>query len=104
EGRLENDRLLSQRAVSGRLQLGPLGSELRGSDYVGSIYRHPWMARRGQIAGADFVAMDTGTGLVHIAPGHGEEDSELGRALGLKIYNPVDADGRFVADVAHVAA
>ncbi len=43
--------------------------------------------------------MDTGTGLVHIAPGHGEEDYELGRRLGLPVYNPVDDDGRFVQDV-----
>ena len=38
-------------------------------------------------------------GLVHIAPGHGEEDYELGRRAGLAIYNPVDDDGRFVAEV-----
>ncbi len=44
-----------------------------------------------------------GTGLVHIAPGHGEEDYDLGKSLGLKIYNPVDDDGRFVADVEHFA-
>jgi isoleucyl-tRNA synthetase len=49
------------------------------------------------------VAMDSGTGLVHIAPGHGEEDYELGRRAGLKIYNPVDDDGRFIAEVAHFA-
>ena len=47
--------------------------------------------------------MDAGTGLVHIAPGHGEEDYELGRALGLPIYNPVDDDGRFIPEVAHFA-
>src|SRR5438309_4928636 len=47
--------------------------------------------------------MDTGTGLVHIAPGHGEEDYDLGRALGLRIYNPVDDDGRFVAEIEHFA-
>jgi len=46
--------------------------------------------------------MDTGTGLVHIAPGHGEEDYELGRALRLKIYNR-RRDGRFVAEVEHFA-
>ena len=46
--------------------------------------------------------MDTGTGQVHIAPGHGEEDYDLGRSLGLKIYNPVDDDGRFVGEVEHV--
>ena len=47
--------------------------------------------------------MDTGTGLVHIAPGHGEEDYELGRALGLRVYNPVDDDGRFIPEVEHFA-
>src|SRR3989441_4299174 len=69
----------------------------------GLEYRHAWIDRGGQIGGEDFVAMDTGTGLVHIAPGHGEEDYELGRALGLKIYNPVDDDGRFVGEVEHFA-
>src|SRR5439155_26137698 len=47
---------------------------LRGADLVGLEYRHPWIDRTGTVAGAPFVAMDTGTGLVHVAPGHGEED------------------------------
>src|SRR2546425_1520214 len=47
--------------------------------------------------------MDTGTGLVHIAPGHGEEDYDLGKKLGLRIYNPVDDDGRFVPEVERFA-
>jgi isoleucyl-tRNA synthetase len=70
-----------------------------GRDLVGLAYRHPWIERTGRIAAADFVAMDTGTGLVHVAPGHGEDDYELGRRLGLTVYNPVDDDGRFVRDV-----
>src|SRR5207249_9438366 len=59
--------------------------------------------RTGTVAGAPFVAMDTGTGLVHVAPGHGEEDYDLGRSLGLPIYTPVDDDGRFVPEVEHFA-
>jgi len=47
--------------------------------------------------------MDQGTGLVHIAPGHGEEDYEFGRKLGLRVYNPVDDDGRFIPEVEHFA-
>src|SRR5213593_3466640 len=74
-----------------------------GRALVGLEFRHPWIERTGRVTAAPFVAMDTGTGLVHIAPGHGEEDYELGRSLGLKIYNPVDDDGRFVAEVAHFA-
>ena len=74
-----------------------------GSALVGHAFRHPWIDREGPIAAAEFVAMDQGTGLVHIAPGHGEEDYELGKQLGLRIYNPVDDDGRFSAEVAHFA-
>ena len=89
-------------------RIARLGSPRRlatvpGQRLVGLEYRHPWINRTGKVAAAPFVAMDTGTGLVHIAPGHGEEDYDLGRALGLKIYNPVDDDGRFVPDVEHFA-
>jgi isoleucyl-tRNA synthetase len=76
---------------------------LEGAELAGLEYRHPWIDRRGRIAAAPFVATDAGTGLVHIAPGHGEEDYELGRSLGLPIYNPVDDDGRFVPEVAQFA-
>ena len=43
---------------------------------------------------ADFVTMDSGTGAVHIAPGHGEDDYNLGRAHKLPILSPVDDHGR----------
>ena len=46
-------------------------------------------------AGDDFVTSDTGTGFVHIAPGHGLEDYNLGRQNGLPIYSPVDDNGCF---------
>jgi isoleucyl-tRNA synthetase len=78
-------------------------ASVEGERLAGHGFRHPWIAREGKIAAADFVGIDQGTGLVHIAPGHGEEDYELGRSLGLKIYNPVDDAGRFVADVEHFA-
>jgi isoleucyl-tRNA synthetase len=89
-------------AVAGLRQPRRLAT-MSGQALVGLEYRHPWIDRTGKVASAPFVAMDTGTGLVHIAPGHGEEDYDLGRALGLRIYNPVDDDGRFVAEVEHFA-
>jgi isoleucyl-tRNA synthetase len=76
---------------------------LSGRRLEGLEYRHPWIDRTGKVAAAGFVAMDVGTGLVHIAPGHGEEDYDLGKALGLRIYNPVDDDGRFIPEVEHFA-
>jgi isoleucyl-tRNA synthetase len=58
-------------------------------------YQHPFCHRTGKLFAADFVASDTGTGFVHIAPGHGLDDYNLGRQKGLPIYSPVDDDGRF---------
>jgi isoleucyl-tRNA synthetase len=59
-------------------------------------YQHPFIARTGKLfAGDSFVDNTTGTGFVHIAPGHGLEDYGLGRDHGLPIYSPVDDDGRF---------
>jgi isoleucyl-tRNA synthetase len=59
-------------------------------------YQHPFIASRtGKLYPAEFVTSDTGTGFVHIAPGHGLEDYGLGSAIGLPIYSPVDDDGRF---------
>ena len=59
-------------------------------------YQHPFIpARRGRAYAADFVTSDTGTGFVHIAPGHGLEDYGLGSSVGLPIYSPVDDDGKF---------
>jgi isoleucyl-tRNA synthetase len=78
-------------------------ARVRGADLEGAEYRHPWIARAGRLVVADFVSMETGTGLVHIAPGHGEDDYELGRRAGLRIYNPVDDDGRFVPEIEHFA-
>jgi len=77
--------------------------ELSGADMVGWHYDHPLRgevpdAPDGQDAlevyTADYVETDgDGTGLVHSAPGHGEEDFERGRELGLDIFCPVGADG-----------
>jgi isoleucyl-tRNA synthetase len=56
-------------------------------------YQHPFCQRTGKAFAADFVTADTGTGFVHIAPGHGQDDYRLGSANGLPIYSPVNDDG-----------
>jgi isoleucyl-tRNA synthetase len=67
------------------------------SDQMAQVeVEHPFCARRGKLlAGDAFVESTTGTGFVHIAPGHGLEDYGLGLEHGLPIYSPVDDDGRF---------
>ncbi len=58
-------------------------------------YQHPFCNRTSKLYPAGFVTNDTGTGFVHIAPGHGLEDYGLGSSVGLPIYSPVDDDGKF---------
>src|SRR5438270_194608 len=55
---------------------------------------HPFLDREAIVLTADFVTMDTGTGAVHIAPGHGEDDYWLGKENKLPILSPVDDHGR----------
>ena len=58
-------------------------------------YQHPFCKRTGKFfAGDSFVENTTGTGFVHVAPGHGLDDYHLGSENGLPIYSPVDDDGR----------
>ena len=59
-------------------------------------YQHPFCNRTGKLlVGDNFVESSTGTGFVHIAPGHGLDDYNLGRANKLPIYSPVNDDGAF---------
>jgi isoleucyl-tRNA synthetase len=66
-----------------------------GGQLVDAVYQHPFVDRRGKIVAADYVTTTDGTGLVHTAPGHGEEDYETGIKHGLDVYSPVQGDGRF---------
>jgi isoleucyl-tRNA synthetase len=58
-------------------------------------YQHPFCNRTGKLFAAEFVTSDTGTGFVHIAPGHGLEDYGLGSQNGLPVYSPIDDSGKF---------
>jgi isoleucyl-tRNA synthetase len=74
-----------------------LGGAL-GTSLVGATVRHPFFERDSLVVGADYVELDTGTGAVHTAPGHGADDFETGMRFGLPILNPVDGTGRFTAE------
>jgi len=69
-----------------------------GTDLEGIVCRHPWIDRDSQIILGEFVTQDQGTGAVHIAPGHGQEDYEVGMRYGLPVMAPVDAEGKFTAE------
>lgn len=65
----------------------------------GAKCHHPFLPRDSLVIVGEHVTMETGTGCVHTAPGHGEEDYEVGKRYGLEPYAPVDAQGRFTAEV-----
>ena len=77
---------------------------LRGAELVGRGYRplFPYFAGHPQsfrILGGEFVDTEEGTGVVHMAPGFGEDDQALCEAHGIAIVCPVDEKGRFTAEV-----
>ncbi len=61
--------------------------------------KHPLYDRESLIVLAPYVTLESGTGCVHTAPGHGREDYETGLEYGLDIYSPVDDAGHFTEDV-----
>jgi len=69
--------------------------EIRGKDLEGLVYDHPFISRQGKVVLADYVCREEGTGLVHTAPGHGNEDYLTGIKYKLDIIMPVDARGIF---------
>ena len=89
---------------------GEVLREVKGKELVGLSYRHPFVDRselegylseetlRGmwKVYPSEFVELGTGTGLVHMAPGHGQEDYVVGSRYGLEPYSPLDDSGRFV--------
>ena len=75
-----------------------LGAELEGLKLA-----HPFYDREVPVVLSDHVTLDAGTGMVHIAPAHGQEDYVVGSRYHLKVDNPVDANGVFLPDTRYLA-
>ncbi len=67
----------------------------RGKELEGLVYRHPFGLREGRVVLADYVSKEEGTGCVHTAPGHGQEDFMTGLKYNLEIIMPVNEKGIF---------
>ena len=76
---------------------GDVVRTLPGSDLVGARYEPPFpnVEDAHVVVAAEFVSMEDGTGIVHLAPAFGAPDLEVGRAQGWPVYKPVGDDGRF---------
>ncbi|MGH6889054.1 MAG: isoleucine--tRNA ligase [Rhizomicrobium sp.] len=93
------DALAEQTAAHAKLALRRISS----FDPKGFVCSHPLRDRGYGFAvpllPGEHVTSDTGTGFVHTAPGHGEEDFELGRVHGLEVPRTIDKEGKFYPDV-----
>ncbi len=73
-----------------------------GAALEGLMLRHPFLDLDVPVILGDHVTTEAGTGAVHTAPGHGADDFAAGKVYGLKVYNPVGSDGRFLPGTPHV--
>jgi isoleucyl-tRNA synthetase len=79
-----------------------LGS-FAGRVLEGLKLQHPWLDRQVPVILGDHVTLDAGTGAVHTAPAHGQEDYAVSSKYHIPVFNPVGPDGRFVPDTPLVA-
>ena len=80
------------------LELTQHGETRKGATLEGIKAQHPFLARTSTVHTAEFVTLETGSGCVHIAPGHGDDDYQLGRKVGLDLLSPVDDYGKFTEE------
>lgn len=80
--------------------LSPEGDlcEFKGAVLEGLEAQHPFLDRTSKVILGKFVTTETGTGMVHVAPGHGADDYIAGRENGLEILSPVDDNGKFTSE------
>ncbi len=78
--------------------------EVSGEQLTPLVYRHPLGFREDcRLVTADYVTKEEGTGLVHTAPGHGQDDFETGLKYGLEIVMPVNDNGVYTQEAGHYA-
>jgi isoleucyl-tRNA synthetase len=74
-------------------------ARVKGAALEGQVCRHPFIDRDSVLVLADYVTLEQGTGCVHTAPGHGQEDYVTGQKYGLPVLCPVDNEGCFTDEV-----
>ncbi len=78
---------------------GEIVLKIHGNKLEGLRANHPFIDRESRVIIGNFVTAGEGTGIVHIAPGHGEDDYEVALKYGLDVYAPVDDRGKFTKDI-----
>ncbi|MTI81359.1 MAG: isoleucine--tRNA ligase [Firmicutes bacterium] len=80
------------------LETGQVLKEIKGEQIERVVCQHPFMDRESLVILGDHVTTETGTGCVHTAPGHGEEDFQVGKKYDLPVISPVNNSGVFTTE------
>lgn len=90
--------LLTAISKDTKLELKEISEPIKGNELGGIVCKHPLFDRVSPIILGDHVTTDAGTGAVHTAPGHGQEDFMVGKEYGLEILCPVDGRGVYTSE------
>ncbi|HZC58400.1 MAG TPA: class I tRNA ligase family protein, partial [Chthoniobacterales bacterium] len=96
---LANDLVQHFEQATGWNRTGEPIALLPGAEMQKWLCRHPFLDRDSIVLLGEHVTLDAGTGCVHTAPGHGEEDYQIGLKYGLPLLSPVDDKGRYTEEV-----
>jgi isoleucyl-tRNA synthetase len=77
-------------------------ARFKGEALEGLVLQHPFLPKQVPVILGEHVTLESGTGAVHTAPAHGQEDFVVGQRYGLPVVNPVGGDGRFLTGTPHV--
>jgi isoleucyl-tRNA synthetase len=97
------EALLAQSLTKFEVNEHRIVEKFKGVRLEGLKARHPFIDRDSRVILGDHVTLEAGTGVVHTAPGHGQEDYEVGIRYGLDVYAPVDHKARFTAEAGQFA-
>jgi len=97
------EALLAQALLKFEVKEHRVIEKFKGSKLEGLKARHPFIDRDSPVILGEHVTLEAGTGVVHTAPGHGQEDYEVGIRYGLEVYAPVDHKARFTKEAGRFA-
>jgi isoleucyl-tRNA synthetase len=89
------EELVDRVGVATGLQFVSRANAVFGTAFASAKFKHPFLDRELPAVFGEHVNLEQGSGIVHTAPGHGVEDYRAGQEYGLKVYAPLDDDGRF---------
>jgi len=95
---VKDEKILADFATRTNWELRSELSSFKGQSLDRKYAKHPFLDRESLIIMGNFVTIETGSGAVHIAPGHGTDDYNIGKQYGLDILSPVDDNGCYTAE------